>query len=337
MANYNYASETPGIAFFSYTIRDLIKGSVFEAEDPGFANGEYSNYLDVLEAIQYTKSWSPAPTQIIHYVDCHDNYTLWDKIRSSNPDDSEADQIRQNKLAALMIQTSQGIPFMMSGEEFLRTKVNEDGSFEHNSYASPDSVNLLDYSRIGTYADVYNYYKGLIAFRKAHPAFRMATAEEVDANFESAINKTDRGIVTDSGVVAYTIKGGANGEPSEDVLVVYNPRNEDITVNLPEGKWDIYINDSKAGNEVLGSATGTVSVPRLSGMVLLKGYEPPIAPPVDDDTTSTPDTSKITPGGEETVKTGEQSGTAVVFVIILASATAAAVVSTVSRKSRKAN
>ncbi len=337
MANYNYASETPGIAFFSDTIRDLIKGSVFEAEDPGFANGEYSNYLDVLEAIQYTKSWSPAPTQIIHYVDCHDNYTLWDKIRSSNPDDSEADQIRQNKLAALMIQTSQGIPFMMSGEEFLRTKVNEDGSFEHNSYASPDSVNLLDYSRIGTYADVYNYYKGLIAFRKAHPAFRMATAEEVDANFESAINKTDRGIVTDSGVVAYTIKGGANGEPSEDVLVVYNPRNEDITVNLPEGKWDIYINDSKAGNEVLGSATGTVSVPRLSGMVLLKGYEPPIAPPVDDDTTSTPDTSKITPGGEETVKTGEQSGTAVVFVIILASATAAAVVFTVSRKSRKAN
>ena len=148
-ANYTNAALTPRIGYFSDTIRDTLKGSVFDAEEKGYINGESKHYKALINSIvPYTRKWSPSPDQTINYADCHDNLTLWDKIRSSNGDDSEADQIRQNNLAAAIIQTSQGVPFMMSGEEFLRTKTKKDGTFDHNSYASPDYVNVLDYSRI---------------------------------------------------------------------------------------------------------------------------------------------------------------------------------------------
>ena len=117
-ANYTNAAETPGIAYFSDTIRDMIKGSVFDATEKGYVNGESKHYKAMINAVQYTKKWCPSPTQIITYADCHDNLTLWDKINSSNGDDSEEDRIRQNNLAAAIVQTAQGIPFMMSGEEF---------------------------------------------------------------------------------------------------------------------------------------------------------------------------------------------------------------------------
>ena len=151
MANYPNASLTPGIAYFSDTIRDMVKGSVFDAAEKGYVNGETKHYKAIVNTVQYTKKWCPSPEQIINYADCHDNLTLWDKIRSSNGDDSEEDQIRQNNLAAAIIQTAQGIPFMMSGEEFLRTKTKADGTYEHNNYASPDSVNELTYSRLEDY------------------------------------------------------------------------------------------------------------------------------------------------------------------------------------------
>ncbi len=269
MANYTNAALTPGIAYFSDTLRDTIKGSVFDAADKGFVNGNISNYKTLNGAVQYTKKWCPSPSQIINYADCHDNLTLWDKINSSNGDDSEADRIRQNNLAAAIVQTAQGIPFMMSGEEFLRTKTKADGTFEHNSYASPDSVNELDYSRIATYADVYDYYKGLIAFRKAHPALRMTTPDDVAANFVSMIDTTEKGIV------AYSINGGVNGEKAEQIVVIYNPLSTDTTVTLPEGEWDVYVNDTTASADiVLNTVSGTVTVPRISAMVLVKGYTP---------------------------------------------------------------
>ncbi len=270
MANYTNAALTPGIAYFSDTIRDMIKGSVFDAAEKGFVNGESKHYKAIVNTVQYTKKWCPSPSQVINYADCHDNLTLWDKIRSSNGDDSEELQIRQNKFAAAIVHTAQGVPFMMSGEEFLRTKTKADGSFDHNSYASPDSVNELDYSRVAQYQDVYDYYKGLIEFRKAHPAFRIANAAESDAAYTEAYDYT-----TEKGVSAYFIDGTANGENAEQIMVIYNPLYTDTTVNLPEGEWGVLVDDRYAGADPDYSVSESVSVAPLSAMVLIKGYTAP--------------------------------------------------------------
>ncbi len=279
---------TPGIGYFSDTIRDTIKGSVFDATEKGYVNGSTGLFKSLLAAVQYSKAWAASPTQAINYVDCHDNLTLWDKIRSSNPDDSEEDQIRQNNLAAAIVQTAQGVPFMMSGEEFLRTKTNDDGTFNHNSYASPDSVNELDYSRLAAYPDVYSYYKGLIEFRKAHSALRMTTVEAVDSNFHSALDSTEKG------VVAYYLDGTSDSGKAEQIFVVYNGHTEDKSVTLPDGDWDVYINDTTAGTTVLDTVSGTINVPRISAMVLVKEEVPdePDTPYPYDESSDSSDESK---------------------------------------------
>ena len=169
-----------------------------------------------------------------------------------------------NNLAAAIYMTSQGIPFVHAGEEILRTKPLEDGTFEHNSYNSPDSVNSFKWDTLNDelYQTAYNYYKGLIAFRKAHPALRMTDAAEIKAKI-SAIPDTE------TNVIAFHIASGANGEANE-LVVIFNPRKEATSVTLPEGNWNVYISGDKAGTEVLGSAEATVSVYAVSAMVLVK-------------------------------------------------------------------
>ena len=253
------------IAAFSDDIRDGIKGSVFNAAEKGYVNGNYGKRASVLFGVKGNQGWAPNPGQSINYAACHDNNTLWDTICTSNADDSEESRISQNKFAAAILQTSQGVPFTLSGEEFLRSKVNEDGTFNHNSYNAPDSVNAMDYSRLETYADVYEYYKGLIAFRKAHAGLRMNTKEDV--NKYLAENTTAS---ADAGIIAFKIEG-APGEVSDALYVIYNPYTETKTVNLPEGEWTICVNGEKAGTEALGTATGTVDVTALSCFALVKG------------------------------------------------------------------
>ncbi|MGN0537018.1 MAG: type I pullulanase, partial [Acutalibacteraceae bacterium] len=224
LATQKNAVLTPSIGYFSDNIRDAIKGSVFTAKDKGYVNGSTNKATTIKDGVMGTPTWSPNPTQTINYSSCHDNLTLWDKINSSNGDDSEADKIKQNLLAAAIVYTAQGVPFIQAGEELLRTKLKDDGTFDHNSYSSPDSVNLLDYSRLDDYKEVYDYYKGLIEFRKYHAGLRMAT----NADVTSYLKFVEDGL--DKGVIAYSIDGAANGEASDGIFVIYNPNTADTTV-----------------------------------------------------------------------------------------------------------
>jgi len=256
------SKETPEFAFFSDTIRDAIKGNVFNNNEKGYVSGAagYSSYIS--SCFVGTPSWSKNPTQIINYASCHDNMTLFDRLTQSTPDDTAMDRIKMNNLAAAIYMLSQGTPFMQAGEEMLRTKPLENGAFDHNSYSSPDSVNSLKWDDLNDpdYMDVYNYYKGLIAFRKAHPAFRMTDAEEIA---EHIINTSD----ATTNIRSFYITSGANGEKN-DLFVIFNPTKENTTVTLPDGSWTVYINDQSASTTALDTAQGQVSVAPISAMVL---------------------------------------------------------------------
>ena len=116
----------------------------------------------------------------------------------------------------------------------------------------------------GNVIDTYEYYKGLIAFRKAHSALRMTTATDIQnmLTFMSGL---------DANVVAYTIKGEAQGETAQNIAVIYNGNPDAVTVNLPAGAWDICVNGEKAGCESLGTAEGSVTVEGISAMALVQG------------------------------------------------------------------
>lgn len=136
--------------------------------------------------------------------------------------------------------------------------------YSSNSFCSADSVNSLKWNDLNQaeYQNVYRYYQGLIAFRKAHPALRMVSAEEVGSHI---VNLTG----LDFNVTGFRILPGANGEENEFVMI-FNPRSEATTVTLPEGKWEIFVNDKEAGLKVLDCAEGEVSVAPISAMVLIK-------------------------------------------------------------------
>ena len=170
-----------------------------------------------------------------------------------------------NNLTAAIYMLSQGTPFIHAGEEMLRTKVNEDGSFNYNSYNSSDEVNMIRWSTLedATYMDVVNYYKGLIDFRQAHAALRMTTAEDVAAHITTLKDTPDE-------VNAFVITGGMKGENADAICVIFNPNPAEAKVTLPEGNWNIYINGEDAGTTKLGTATGEVTVGAISAMVLVQ-------------------------------------------------------------------
>lgn len=267
MATQVNSEQTPEFAYFSDTIRDALKGSVFETSELGFVSGAEGLEETITQCFLGAPEWCHSPLQNISYTSCHDNLTLMDKIARSTPSASREERIRMNNLAAAIYINSQGIPFMQAGEEMLRSKVKSDGGFDENSYASPDEVNSIKWDLLNEeeYVNAYNYYKGLLAFRKAHSAFRMTSAEDVAANITPV-----EGL--DANLLAFDIKGGANGDIATDgMFVIFNANNEAKEVTLPNGCWDVYINGEKAGTEVIETIkTGVATVEPISAMVLVK-------------------------------------------------------------------
>lgn len=269
-------SKLPGIGAFNDDIRDGIKGNVFFSDDCGFVNGK----AGLEQAIQYgvvgatrhpqlpyeeTKCWAKHPSQSINYISCHDNYTFWDKLCIANETDSEEMRKRMTKLGCAIIFTSQGVAFMHAGEEMLRSKPSDinPGEYVENSFCSSDAVNSIKWDKKAEVMDVFTYYQGLIAFRKAHGALRMATAKEVQEHLHFLEH-------LDENVVAFSISGQPNGESAKELCVIYNARKESTKVSLPEGNWDIYVNEDSAGTKSLGQASHEVEVFAVSCMVLAR-------------------------------------------------------------------
>ena len=301
------STETPEFSFFSDTIRDALKGSVFNNTEKGYISGAGSASI-IEQCFIGAPTWCKNPTQTVNYASCHDNMSLFDRITMSTADDTVEDRIRMNNLAAAIYMTSQGVPFMQAGEEILRSKPLADGTFDHNSYNSPDSVNSIKWNDLNdaAYMDVYNYYKGLIAFRKAHPALRMTTAADVSANITAVDGLAGK-------TTAFQIAGGANGDTAEGIFVIFNPAKEAVEVALPKGNWNVYIDGEDAGTTALRSVEGNVSVAPISAMVLVR-----------EDNVVVTEPTEATDATEPAAPTGNGKGSISVPAIVAGVAAAAA-------------
>ncbi len=260
------SEETPGFAFFNDNIRDGLKGNVFNSKEQGFVSGADGLEDTITKSFLGAADWCKSPSQTINYASCHDNMTLYDRIVNSTPDASEEDQVKMNNLAAAVYLTAEGVPFMQAGEEFLRSKVKGDGTFDENSYSSTDFVNSLKWDNLDdeTHAKVFDYYKGLIAFRKAHAALRLSDAADVAANVKPVEDLGDK-------LVAFEVNGGINGEVSDGIYLVFNANTEEKEVTLPDGSWDVCINGEQAGTDPIETITdGKLTVAPISAMVLVK-------------------------------------------------------------------
>lgn len=261
-------TKMPQITAFSDDIRDGLKGSVFDDKSTGFVSGEKNTETSVkfgvvgaiqhpqidYDAINYSKApWTNEPWQSISYVSCHDNHTIYDKLKVSRKEADEATIIAMDKLANAVVMTSQGVPFIHAGAELLRTK-----NGEHNSYNLPDSINQMDWNWKVRHDNVFEYYKNLITLRKAHPAFRMPSAEEVRKNLTF---KT-----VEDGMLSYEISNHANGDSWKDILIVYNAKTTAYKYKL-KSEWQLAVIGDKYTLEAGKKISKSVNVPAISMLV----------------------------------------------------------------------
>ncbi len=259
-----------GIGAFSDELRDGLRGPFSDDTKGGFLAGvdgcEESVKYGIAGAVahpqidmsrvNYTKTpWANDPTQMVSYVSCHDDMCLTDRLRASIPYISDDELIRLDLLAQTAVLTSQGVPFILSGEEMLRDKKGV-----HNSFRSPDSVNHLDWNNLQRYPQVFDYYSRLIALRRAHPAFRMATAEAVRAHLSF--------LDAPKGMVAFRISG-AEGEPWNNIIVALNAARTAQTIAIPDGQYTVVVEKGRIDADGLGTCTGTsLAVAPQSAVIL---------------------------------------------------------------------
>ena len=218
---------------FCDATRDAVKGSVKAAEVPGFVNG---GGLDAETLANCVRGWTnapgefsvKAPSQTITYLSSHDDWTLWDKlVLTMDParrfDFPSPALLRANRLAAAICFTCQGRLFLLSGEEFARTKHGI-----KDSVRSPLEINRLDWRRAWENQELADYYRGLIALRMLLPGLQdksAAARERVKSVREPAKD-----------CVTLEVE---NGRRWKRLFLAYSSRQDAADIQLPEGRWEL--------------------------------------------------------------------------------------------------
>ena len=253
--------QMPGIAAFSDELRDALRGPFSDDTMAGWIGrqnetesikygiaGAIAHPQVDMSKVNYAKEpWALEPTQMISYVSCHDDMCLVDRLKASIPGITTEELIRLDLLAQTAVFTSQGVPFMLSGEELLRDKKGV-----HNSFESPDEINHLDWSNKAKYPQVFDYYKSLIALRQHHPAFRLGNADLVRKHLEF--------LDMPEGLIAYRLKNYAGRDDWRDIIVILNAGKSDQEVTIPEGTYTVVCCDGQINEQGLGTLQGPKAV-----------------------------------------------------------------------------
>ena len=261
----------PGIAAFSDELRDALRGPFSDDTKGAFLAGkpgeEESIKFGIAGAIEHpqvdmskvnysTEAWASQPTQMISYVSCHDDMCLTDRLRASIPGITTDELIRLDMLAQTAVLTSQGVPFILSGEEMLRDKKGV-----HNSYNSPDSINRLDWNNMERYPQVMDYYKNLTRLRRNHPAFRLGSADLVRRHLEF--------LPTQPGLVAFRLKDYAGRDDWRNIIVILNAAKQQRKVAIPQGNYTIVCHEGKIDENGLSTFSGSeATVSAQSALIL---------------------------------------------------------------------
>lgn len=283
------AQQLNGIAAFSDDMRDALRGPFSddhkgallagipgeeESLKFGIVGGIAHPQVDMTKVNYDKKPWTNNPTEQISYVSCHDDMCLVDRLKASIPSltdkniqekERTAELIRIDQLAQTAVFTSQGVPFILSGEEMLRDKKGV-----HNSYNSPDSINHLDWNNLQRYPQLFTYYKNLIQLRKNHPAFRLATGDKVRQHLEflPAVNSKD---VKQDCLVGFLLKDLQGIDAWKTIVVIYNFNKEAKEMAIPEGNYTIACCNGTIDEAGLGEVSGKeVLVDGQSALILFQ-------------------------------------------------------------------
>ena len=255
LASKAHMKQMPGIAAFSDELRDGLRGPFYDDKQGAFIAGvsgaEERIKFGIVGGIAHPQvnmqqvggdhlPWNDDPTQFISYVSCHDDMCLVDRLRASVPNLTPEMLVRLDCLAQSVVMLSQGVPFMLSGEEMLRDKQGV-----HNSYQSPIEINALPWQNLQRYPQVFAYYQRLIALRRHHPAFRLGNANLIRQHLSF--------LPTQPNLVGFMLTGHAGGDVWNNIVVVFNANNEAREVTVPKGRYTIVASNGTINETGWGS------------------------------------------------------------------------------------
>ena len=255
LASKAHMKQMPSIAAFSDELRDGLRGPFYDDKQGAFIAGvsgaEERIKFGIVGGIAHPQvnmqqvggdhlPWNDDPTQFISYVSCHDDMCLVDRLRASVPNLTPEMLVRLDCLAQSVVMLSQGVPFMLSGEEMLRDKQGV-----HNSYQSPIEINALPWQNLQRYPQVFAYYQRLIALRRHHPAFRLGDANLIRQHLSF--------LPTQPNLVGFMLTGHAGGDVWNNIIVVFNANNETREVTVPKGRYTIVASNGTINETGWGS------------------------------------------------------------------------------------
>ena len=221
-----------GIGFFNDVFRDVLKGSTFDDRAPGYGSGDVAKADEMIEAMKGQRFGDKKRS--INYAECHDNLTLFDKLKDCCPEDSEYQLRERQKLITTVVLLSQGVSLLHGGQEFCMSKENR-----HNNYNTGDLINKMTEEKKQPYREVIDYVRDVIELKN-----RKRIGDNRNVSF-----------INDDGVILY----GVN-----DLLIIINPTQQNQLYTFA-GKKKLLL-DRKGKGEPVISASWTVEP--LSVMVL---------------------------------------------------------------------
>ena len=250
----NYA-KLKGVGIFNDVIRDAIKGSVFDVNKGAWIQGKSSSKV-ILENMD--GCYFDDPKKQINYVSCHDNNTLRDKLYLTKVTKRELGYA--SLVSEGIVLFSEGVTFMLQGEEILRSKPyisNEKKHLSHNSYDLPDSTNSAKWNEKVDNLDVFNKFKELININKKHPIFHYSTLEDC-ANYKVLSDWCN-----DETIVVEVNKNDNINDSWEQVVIIFTNRkaksrktrynlSKEYTIEYSSGYNSLKVGKKITGDVILG-------------------------------------------------------------------------------------
>ncbi len=217
LAQSYFAGNNVLVGAFADGMRNGVRGD--NGPGIGWVQGEanassQNNIVAAIKGLFSTSATGVSPQQVLNYVSCHDNYTLYDQLIQTNRNNRDFDHMYSQ--AEAVVFAAQGIAFMQEGEDFLRTKAYEEEGktkYSGNSYNVGDFINDMDYDLKIKNLKMFETFKQLIQVRKDTPELRLSTREEI--NNKVAMGKND----ATTGNMSFTIKKA--NDSSKNLLVIH--------------------------------------------------------------------------------------------------------------------
>lgn len=256
-ASQKYAPMMARIGQFNDGMREAIKGDDFNAESRGYINGAWYKEPLLASHIKGGVDFDHylSPLQLIQYAEAHDNFTLYDKLKASNPHDSEEIREKRHMMASTIILISQGIPFIHAGQEFMRSK-----NGIRDSYNQPDEINQMDWKALSYRLKSIHLVRDLIALRKQEPLFTMKEYSDIAQKIR---------VVRKDYMIVHLEYTGTD----YDLIVIINGQSNTLNVDIEPGDYTVKLYDNQVYLQDDGKVINvkkSVSIPMLTTLILKK-------------------------------------------------------------------